>query len=156
MVSIILARKGQIEDIIKLINKEHWRSNAVMQVTKRGVSRWVKDKRSVVAVTNGIVVGHQALNLWPKSKWAEFRSAVVDERFRGQGIGYKMTKKLIGDFMKGNRQATFVSIKNKTERGNGILLDLGFREISLEDVPKELFTIRSHSERRAFRLDVGK
>ena len=151
-ISITRSRLGNLEDIVNIISEEHWRSNAVMEVGEGTVRKWIKNKNSVVAVAGGKVVGHEALDVWPKSRWAELRSAVVLEQFRGMGIAYKMTKMLIDDFVKRNPDAIFVAIKNKTERGNGILLDMGFEEIGLNEVPGELFTIRSHSERKAFRL----
>lgn len=154
-VSIEIAKPKHIEAIIDLVNAENRRSEALMKVNEDTVKGWVESRNSVVAVSNGKVVGHEALNIWPKCGWAELRSAVVLKEFRGQGIAYKMTKLLMDNFLKKNPNATFVGIKNKTERGNGILLDLGFKEVSLIDIPEELFTIRSYSERRAFVARFG-
>ncbi len=153
-VSIRLSRIGDLEEITSMINGEHQKSNAVMEVDDSIVKKWIKNKNSVVAVAEGKVVGHEALDIWPESGWVELRSAVVLEKFRGNGIGYKMTRMLVSRFSEKNPDTIFVAVKNRTERGNSILLSMGFEEIKLEDVPRELFKIRSHSERKAFKLET--
>ncbi len=153
-ISVRLSRIKDLEDIRDLINKEHEKSNAVMEVSKENVEKWIRNRNSVVAVAEGRIVGHEALDIWPESKWLELRSAVVLEEFRCRGIAYKMTKMLVDRFVKKNPKTIFVAIKNKTEKGNGILVEMGFHEIGLGEVPQELFTIRSHSERRAFKLET--
>ncbi len=155
-IKIRLGRNSEIGEIVRLIDREHELSGAVMKVSSDIVRKWIKLKRSVVAVYDGKIVGHEALDVWPESGWAELRSAVVLEDFRGQGIAYKMTRRLLDDFLSKNHEAIFVAIKNRTERGNKLLLEMGFKEIGLDEVPPELFTIRSNSERRAFRLKVKK
>ena len=122
-----------------------------MRVTQTTIKKWVSEKLSVIAVSGGEIVAHEALNVWTRSGWAELRSLVVKEGFRDQGIGYRLTKMLIETYRKKNKKAVFVALKNKTEKGNGILLDLGFKEIDIYSVPMELFTIRSYSERKAFK-----
>ncbi len=153
-IKIRLGRSSDIEEIVKLINREHEISGAVMKVSSDTVKRWIRSKKSVVAVSDKKIVGHEALDLWPESGWAELRSAVVLEDFRGRGIAYKMTRRLLDDFLSKNHKAIFIAIKNRTERGNKLLLEMGFEEIGLNEVPPELFTIRSNSERRAFKLEV--
>lgn len=155
-IKIRLGRNSEIGEIVRLIDREHELSGAVMKVSSDIVRKWIKLKRSVVAVSDGKIVGHEALDVWPESGWAELRSAVVLEDFRGRGIAYKMTRRLLDDFLSKNHEAIFVAIKNRTERGNKLLLEMGFKEIGLDEVPPELFTIRSNSERRAFRLKVKK
>jgi N-acetylglutamate synthase-like GNAT family acetyltransferase len=155
-IKIRLGRNSEIGEIVRLIDREHELSGAVMKVSSDIVRKWIKLRRSVVAVSDGKIVGHEALDVWPESGWAELRSAVVLEDFRGRGIAYKMTRRLLDDFLSKNHEAIFVAIKNRTERGNKLLLEMGFKEIGLDEVPPELFTIRSNSERRAFRLKVKK
>lgn len=155
-ISIRFARPGEVKEIVKLINEENARSEAVMKVTEEGIRKWVNNKHSLVAISEGRIIGHQALNFWPECGWMELRSAVVDKTHRGKGIGYKMTKILIDTAIRQKPEMTVIGIKNKTERGNGILLSLGFEEIKLEEVPAELFTIRSKSERKAFVAKFGK
>lgn len=153
-ISVRLSGMKDLEEIVTLINREHMQSKAVMKVRNENVKKWIDDRNSVVAVSEGKIVGHEALNIWPESKWAELRSAVVLKEFRGRGIAYKMTKMLVDRFAKKNPRTVFIAIKNKTEKGNGILVEMGFREIGLDEVPHELFAIRSHSERRAFMLET--
>lgn len=155
-ISIKFANLGNLKDIVKLINEENERSGAVMKVTPIIVRKWIRNRHCAIAISEGRVIGHEALNVWPRSGWAELRSAVVEGGFRGQGIGYRLTKMLIDAYKKENANAVLVSLKNKTEKGNGILKGLGFREIDIHTVPMELFTIRSYSERKAFRMDSGK
>ncbi len=153
-ISFIFAQKKDVHKIVRLINCENKRSGAVMKVTPGGVMKWIESRHSVIGMCNGRIVAHEAMNVWPRSGWVELRSLVVSEGFRGQGIGYSLTKMLIDSYRKKKRKGVFVALKNRTEKGNGILVDLGFREIDIYSVPMELFTIRSYSERKAFRLDL--
>lgn len=155
-VSLAFARPRHVPEIVRLINEESESSGALMRVTHGIVKKWIEDGLSVIALNDGKIIAHEALNVWPRSGWTELRSLVVKEGFRGQGIGYRLTRMLIDSYQKRKRRGIFVALKNRTEKGNGILRDLGFKEIDIYTVPMELFTIRSHSERKAFRLDFGK
>ena len=154
-VSIRFAKPSQAGKIAKLINRESKKSGAVMEVTEDEVKRWIKNRNSVVAMHGGVVIGHEALNVWPECGWVELRSAVVKAEFRGKGIGYMLAKKLISRHMKKNRTITFISIKRDAGKGAGILSALGFEEVSMDEIPGELFSVgRSRDMRKAFRLDT--
>ncbi len=151
------ATNKDISSIVRLVNNENKRSNAVLRISAGDVQRWIENGLSLVAVQEGRIVAHEALDIWPLSGWAELRSAVVLERFRGKGLGYAITVRLIEVYLKRKPDALFIALKNRNERGIGILKSLGFADIDIRSVPGELFTIRSPDVRKAFimRKDFG-
>ncbi len=150
-VKIGKAEKSHSEDIVGLVNAESRISGAVLEVTKAEVLDWVSKGNSVIGYSDRIIA-HEAIHVWKNSGWGELRSAVVDEGFRGQGIGSEITRVLVEKYFSENPGGTIVAIKKNTERGVNLLLNLGFRETPIGDLPKELFTKRIPEGRKAYVL----
>jgi N-acetylglutamate synthase-like GNAT family acetyltransferase len=131
-----------LQDVVRLINKEAARSGAVLKVGDGEVSQWSKDGLSMVVLNGGKVIGHQAMYIWPESKWAEFRAAVVEPEFRGHNINFHVKQAFLDMCIEKHPQIeAFVGLKNGESRGWGIFEALGFKRIPTEQVPGELFEI---------------
>lgn len=139
------AKKGDMEQILKLVNDESSRTGALLQLQSSTLEGWISKKMSLVVETkeNGesVIIGHEAANVWPKSGWIELRSSIVRPEYRGIGISGRLATKLVTLVKKRYPNATIIAFTNKAGSGKGIILSLGFGEAQYNDLPSELFTI---------------
>ncbi len=148
-VAMTRAIEGDVKEIVSLINDEHNRSNAVLDVSHDEVKSWVGFGLSFVAKHNNRIVGHSAMHVWPESGWLEIRGVVVHPDYRNHGIYSKMTRLHIEETFREYPNGKIVVVKNESSRGARLLKSLGFvlvaRGISIEviqqGVPKEFFDI---------------
>ena len=148
-VAMSRAMEGDVVEIVSLINDEHERSNAVLDVSHDEVRSWVGFGLSFVAKHNNRIVGHSAMHVWPESGWLEIRGVVVDPNYRNHGIYSKMTRLHIEETFRAYPKGKIVVVKNESSKGARLLKSLGFvlvaRGISIEvieqGVPKEFFDI---------------
>jgi len=138
---IVKSAKGDIPSIVEIINEEAARSGAVLTVDSQKVKRWIDSGISLLAKSDGKIIGHMAANRWPISGMVELRSSVVRPEYRGKGVSSTLTKGVIAQIGKKYGKPSLVAFINKAGNGRGILEALGFRETDYESVPRELFSI---------------
>jgi N-acetylglutamate synthase-like GNAT family acetyltransferase len=149
---IEVARKPDIPRIMNLVNIEHLKSDALLEIDIKETSRWIEDGLSIVARLDEDIIAHQSAQVWPQSGWIEIRAAVVKEEFRNKGIFGKMVRFQVETILDSDPSATICTVKNKKSRGNRVLESIGFREVPPESVPQEIFTIGEGQEWRVFVL----
>ena len=150
-VEIKKAGRSHSGKIVELVNAESKASGAVLEITEAEVLDWISNGNSIIGYKERIIA-HEAIHLWKSSGWGELRSAVVDEQFRGRGIGSEITRLLVEKYFSENPNGTIVAIKRNTEKGVTLLLKLGFEETPLSKLPNELFTKRIPEGRKAYVL----
>jgi len=100
------AKKGDIEKINKIYNQVVKSSNVTFDLEPFSIEKqhnWYKKHKKegypiIVAEVDNIVVGWASLSRWSDKKGYDYtaeNSVYVDKADRGQGIGYKLLKKLI-------------------------------------------------------------
>ncbi|MHB1830792.1 MAG: GNAT family N-acetyltransferase [Candidatus Micrarchaeaceae archaeon] len=145
-VNFSAAEEQDVPAIVKMINTEA-KSGTVLHVDEQEVMGWVKSGLSFVAKAeaDGSIVGHYAAYVWPQSGWAELRSAVVTEGFRGNGIHAKLHEKLMNVLQD---EYTIAVLKTPESRGHTILdSDSRFTPADPSIVPPELFSIGPKGEK---------
>lgn len=151
--SIQTATKEHIPDIVELINNQHAANKSVLLVSTEEVAEWVNKGHSRIAVSSeGKVIGHQSLDIWPESGWGELRACVVTPDFQGRGINSHFTRTFIDGSIPGVE--TFVVLKNCSSKGTGTFTGSGFTEIPEAEAPKELFTIGGEQKWTILKYDV--
>jgi N-acetylglutamate synthase-like GNAT family acetyltransferase len=140
-VTIEVARKPDIIQIMNLINCENLRSGAVLKVDFMDVRDWVEKKLSLLAKLDDEVIAHQSASELRQDGWIELRAAVVKREYRDRGINDVLLRLQIEYLLERNPEATLCALKNGSSGGVGSLLSAGFREIPAESAPKELFEI---------------
>jgi N-acetylglutamate synthase-like GNAT family acetyltransferase len=139
------SKRGDINEILKLVNDEAERTGALLPIRSNTLETWISKGLSLVAEAKeqgrSTIIGHGAAHIWPKSGWIEFRSLIVKPEFRGNGISTKVSGKLFNILKAKYPGATMVAFTNKAGNGRGIFKALGFSEAKYEDLPSELFTI---------------
>lgn len=150
-VSMRTARAQDMGGILRLVNAEHERSGAVLRITEEELKRWIDRRLSVVALAGDKIVGHQALDIWPGSRWAELRSEVVLPEHRGLNISRALKGIVIGRcVMEHPYVPAVVSLKNGMSNGTTMLFALGFKPMESREVPNELFSIGTGQEWKAY------
>ena len=83
------------------------------------------------------VVAFQGLGLWPTLGLCELRSARTHPDFQGMGINMTMKKLMI--YLAGQKYGwPFVGFTERASGSRGILNKLGFKELSMGQVPSRL------------------
>ena len=139
--------------------------DATLGVSEGELKSWSEAGLSKVAVMDGNIVGHQAVTIWPLSKWAEFRSAVVDKDQKGpdgapltagKNINHDIKKHMIDGLIANHPEVpVIVVVKNSSSNGTSILYSLGFKDTPEEQVPSELLTIGEGQKWKFYTLDVA-
>ncbi len=121
--------------------------NAVLDVSKKELGGWIEKGHSWVGEFKGLIVAHQAIDIWGQVGYAEFRSAAVAEHVNGQNVNYHMKKIAMSKAAEFQPEVVaFVALKNGDSNGIGILEALDFKPISATEVPSVLFSIGSGQE----------
>ena len=156
-VSIRLATQRDLDRIFSIIDAEASRSGAVDRVSKETLTKWISICNSYVAEDpNGAIVGHRAV-LTVNSEWAELRSAVVNDSYRGNGVGYKLAEALLDGFVKNNPNIKYIiSVKNEASNGRGILVALGFEKMERNEGLDKMLSIPNEDRWELFALDAEK
>lgn len=156
-VKIRLAEQRDVDRILSMINAEASVSGAVDRVTKDTLRGWVALGNSYVAEgPGGVIVGHRAVFLI-NNGWAELRSAVVDNAYRGNGVGYKLAEALLDGFIRNNPEVKYiVSVKNEASNGRGILLALGFEKSPRNNALDSMLSIPNEERWELYVLDAGR
>ncbi len=148
-----MAEKRDIPEIVNLINGEGCRTGAVLQVNSQEIEGWVSERRSAVAIdVSGNIVAHQGAFRWPGCGMFELRSAVVEPKLRGNGINFSMKKLVIDEIAKGQNTATFIALKNSASGGTGILFALGFEKMPDSEIPDEVLDLDKGQQWKAYKL----
>ena len=156
-VRIRLAEQRDVGKILSMINAEASVSGAVDRVTEDTLKGWVALGNSYVAEgQGGAIVGHRAVFLI-NGEWAELRSAVVDNAYRGNGVGYKLAEALLDGFIRNNPEVKYiVSVKNEASNGRGILLAIGFEKVPRNDGLDSMLSIPNEERWELYVLDAEK
>jgi N-acetylglutamate synthase-like GNAT family acetyltransferase len=154
-VRIRLATQRDVDKILFMINAEASVSGAVDRVTEDMLKGWVALGNSYVAEgQGGTIVGHRAV-LLINNGWAELRSAVVDNAYRGNGVGYKLAEALLDGFIRNNPEIKYiVSVKNEASNGRGILLAIGFEKIPRNNALDSMLSIPNEERWELYVLDA--
>lgn len=132
-------KKGEIPAVLALIKSA---PDALLDVSEKEVESWIDQGHSIVAKTeSGDIVGHQGAEIWKQSGWVEVRAAFVKPEHRGQGVNTQMKKIMIEKIKSGKPNATIFAFTEKASKSRGILQNLDFQEISLEQTPEECFLV---------------
>jgi N-acetylglutamate synthase-like GNAT family acetyltransferase len=141
-------RKTRFTDIPQVQALLRSSPDAVLPVSERELSAWIVKGFSMVGVfthsRDGAekVVAHQAVDVWPESGWAEFRSALVHEAYRGLNINFNMKNMMLEMLRSEHPEIPTVAVlKNGVSNGVGILTELGFAKAEQGQVPAEFFSI---------------
>lgn len=143
---VLVLRQSKIQDlnaIMRLVNNEANKKGALLTVTDEEVTGWIQSGLSLVATFNKQIIGHQAISIWPESKWAELRATVVDQSHNGKNISFELNLWLM-EICKAQHEEVpvFVVMKNKASNGNKVFESLGFSPVlDHGQVPSELFSI---------------
>lgn len=140
---IRLSTKADIPAIQALLRSE---PQKVLEVDAATLGSWIDKRMSLVAekpAGSGFeIVGHQAASEWPaevvgKDGLVEFRSAVIHEDHRGNGLNMDMKQELIKLLVTEHPHISeIVVLKNGVSNGTKILLDLGFTQVEPHTLPQ--------------------
>ncbi len=137
--TIDIATVGDAVAILGLIAQA---PDALLTVTALEIQDWIKAGHSLVAKNSaGKVIGHQGLAFWPESGVTELRSAYVDPNYRRQGTNKSMKIKMMEISQQQYPGVPIIGFTESASKSRGILVDLGFKELPLDQVPDELFSI---------------
>ncbi len=154
--------RKDITSVIGLIDAEHKRSGAVLEVEKHMLSEWVSKGHSAVVAVNRRIVAHQAIHVWQGLGLAELRAAVVHPSYRNNGFAYELTLLLMERVRRAPDVKDFVVLKNESANGDGMLHGLGFIEVARgqpdelikKGLPAELFSIGGNQSWKIFMLPI--
>ena len=135
------AVESDIPEILEMIDSEARLTGALLPVSRETLEKWVEARLSYVAVCEGVIAGHEAVNVWPESGWIELRSLIVKKEYRGMGIGGRIGAIVLRSIKRKYKSGTIIDFTNRAGAGKRMLLARGFKEISVAEVPKELLTI---------------
>ncbi len=135
------AKLSDVPQIVKMVNNEAKLSGAVIKVTPSEVTGWVESNLSFVAKMGTEIVGHTAGYVWPGSGLAEHRAVVVLPEYRGNGINASLTAVFMQTLIESNPSITIISLKNANahESAKSGIIKSGFRPISVDELPDEIF-----------------
>lgn len=141
-VEIVPSVLSDAENILALIKSA---PDALLDVSIKEIKGWIKSDQSMVAKSEGKIVGHQGMMHWEipniDAPLVELRSAFVDSNYRGIGINTKMKETMIQKAWKKYPEAVIVGFTEAASKSRGILEKLGFNEIPLNEAKEELFSI---------------
>lgn len=142
-IQIRSSEQGDVDPISELISLV---PEALVPVEKKQIQRWIDEGRSLVAVNiqTGQIVAHQGLGHWELDEGrqaTELRSAYTHPDWRRKGINTSLKLEMIDIAKKMYPDVPIVGFTEKPSKSRGILNELGFEIVELEDVPVQFFSI---------------
>lgn len=136
-IKVELSNATQVESILQLIAAA---PDALLAVTQDEIIDWIVKGQSMVGINEaGEIIAHQGMAYWEQSQVVEIRSAYVAPEYRGKGLNTLMKHEMIGMAKAKYPGARIAGFTEAASKSRGVLQKLGFAEVSLEEVPEEMF-----------------
>ncbi len=132
------ATNDDIPAIAALLRQE--KNGAVLPVSKETLAQWTANGHSFIAEFEGQIIGYQGASVWQPGL-IEGRSHYVTPEHRKNNLGYYLKGALFEELTSNTdhwdgEALTFIAVKNANSNGTSILLGLGLRELTKEEVGK--------------------
>jgi len=128
----------QIHDIIE----KYARKGFMLYRTREKIAQ--NSREYFVCKEKNKVIGCVGLKIWDE-KSAEIYALAVDEEYMNRGIGTKLIKECIKEAKKIGVRFVFTLTFKKN-----LFMNLGFKKINIDNLPKVVFTEKTIDEQKAY------
>jgi len=139
------ATLGEVDDIHDLIYKNAMKG-LMLYRTKEEIAYHIRDY--FVRYEKGKAIGCVGLKVWDKNS-GEIYALAVDPKYTGKGIGRTLVKACIKE-AENIKLPRIFALTYRQE----MFLKLGFKKLTLRDLPKKIFTEKTVNVDRAYGMKL--